>query len=202
MILDEPLLALDPSFYRDVEERKRKSTVGDYFRRQPGVGRGLRFDSSSKPLFFMMSRGASWRLSGSDPTLRLIDDHEYRTFKCERSLYLYQMCSLCGKPVALQECNTDGDGRVLHEDCYVDAETSTSHPSRPVFYELMSNRPAPIIRCPYCRVGHEFRTMPQRVEGWFQCENCGHNAMPLDPEFRCACSKCDASRSPSLPDSW
>jgi hypothetical protein len=70
----------------------------------------------------------------------------------------------------------------------------------------MPNRAEPIIRCPYCRVEDEFRPMVTRIEGWLQCENCGHNAMPLDPEFRCSCSKCDAPQShtftpkPILPD--
>jgi Zn finger protein HypA/HybF involved in hydrogenase expression len=40
--------------------------------------------------------------------------------------------------------------------------------------------------------------MIMRVEGWLQCENCGHNAMPLDPEFQCACSKCEARKSHSF----
>jgi Zn finger protein HypA/HybF involved in hydrogenase expression len=49
------------------------------------------------------------------------------------------------------------------------------------------------IRCPYCRDGNEFRLLVTRTEGWLQCESCGHNAMPLDPEFKCACSKCDST---------
>lgn len=52
----------------------------------------------------------------------------------------------------------------------------------------------PVIRCPYCRFGDQFRTMMLRSEGWLQCESCGHNAMPLDPEFRCACLKCKGSQ--------
>jgi len=102
------------------------------------------------------------------------------------------MCSLCGKAVSLEECKTDGDGRSVHERCYLDHICTLQ----------LSNQTAPILRCPYCRVGTEFRTMLERVEGWFQCDGCGHNAMPLDPEFRCACSKCDASQSPRFPDSW
>src|SRR5215831_7702586 len=101
-------------------------------------------------------------------------------------------CSLCGKPVGLEECKTDGDGRAVHEVCYVDD----------VGVLQMPNPTAPIIRCPYCRAGNEFRTMLERAEGWLQCDSCGHNAMPLDPEFRCTCSKCDASPSPKFPDSW
>lgn len=63
----------------------------------------------------------------------------------------------------------------------------------------MSDRTTPVIRCPYCRVGNEFRQMTTRVEGWLQCENCGHNAMPLDPEFRCTCEKCAGSQSKAFP---
>jgi hypothetical protein len=60
---------------------------------------------------------------------------------------------------------------------------------------------APIIPCPYCKVDNVFRPMIERVEGWFRCDICGHNAMPLDPEFMCACSKCDASHSHTFLDS-
>ena len=67
---------------------------------------------------------------------------------------------------------------------------------------LMSNRAKPVIRCPYCRVESEFRPMQERVEGWFRCESCGHDVMPLDPEFQCTCSKCAAVfRSLKLPGS-
>lgn len=59
----------------------------------------------------------------------------------------------------------------------------------------MPNRGLPIIRCPYCTIGNEFLPMVERVEGWFRCNKCGHNAMLLDPEFVCTCSKCAASRS-------
>jgi hypothetical protein len=52
-----------------------------------------------------------------------------------------------------------------------------------------------IIRCPYCNVADEFRAMEERAEGWFRCDSCGHDVMPLDPEFRCGCLKCAASQS-------
>lgn len=42
--------------------------------------------------------------------------------------------------------------------------------------------------------------MVVRIEGWFQCENCGHNATPLDPDFQCACARCAASPPPTRPD--
>jgi hypothetical protein len=64
----------------------------------------------------------------------------------------------------------------------------------------MANPPEAIIRCPYCKMGTEFRPMVTRVEGWLQCESCGHNAMPLDPGFRCACERCSASQGHALPD--
>ena len=67
-------------------------------------------------------------------------------------------------------------------------------------YTLMPNRAEPIIRCPYCKVESEFRPLTERIEGWFRCESGGHNAMPSDSEFKCACSKCDASQSHAFPD--
>jgi hypothetical protein len=67
---------------------------------------------------------------------------------------------------------------------------------------LLGKPPAePIIRCLYCNLGNVFRPMVERVEGWFRCDICGHNVMPLDPEFTCACSKCDASQSHTFLDS-
>ena len=101
-------------------------------------------------------------------------------------------CSLCGESVRLEECKTDGDGRAVHESCYT-GEVCTLQ---------MPEGAATIIRCPYCRVESEFRTLLERVEGWLQCDSCGHNAMPLDPEFQCTCSKCEASHSPKIPDSY
>jgi hypothetical protein len=56
------------------------------------------------------------------------------------------------------------------------------------------NGPESITRCPYCSVENDFRAMAQRTEGWLQCETCGHNAMTLDPDFRCVCSKCKTSQ--------
>jgi hypothetical protein len=43
--------------------------------------------------------------------------------------------------------------------------------------------------CPYCMPGDQNRPMLQRP-GWFICEQCGHAAMPDDPDFRCSCSNC------------
>lgn len=55
-----------------------------------------------------------------------------------------------------------------------------------------------ILRCAYCRLGNEFRPMIMCAEGWLQCESCGHNAMPLDPEFKCTCGNCERTE-PTLP---
>jgi Zn finger protein HypA/HybF involved in hydrogenase expression len=35
--------------------------------------------------------------------------------------------------------------------------------------------------------------MAMRAEGWLLCENCGHNVMPQDPDFKCTCPKCKQS---------
>jgi hypothetical protein len=43
--------------------------------------------------------------------------------------------------------------------------------------------------CPYCMLGDQNRPMLQRP-GWFICEQCGHVAIPEDPDFRCSCSNC------------
>lgn len=29
------------------------------------------------------------------------------------------LCRICGKPVAVENCKTDDDGKAVHEDCYV-----------------------------------------------------------------------------------
>jgi len=64
----------------------------------------------------------------------------------------------------------------------------------------MTNRAEPIARCPYCKAANEFRPMAERIAGWFRCKSCGHNAMPLGPEFKCVCSKCATSRSRAFSD--
>jgi hypothetical protein len=69
---------------------------------------------------------------------------------------------------------------------------------RPVQIHRDLMPPEPIFRCAYCRLGNEFRPMIIRAEGWLQCESCGHNAMPLDPEFRCTCANCGHTE-PTLP---
>jgi len=57
----------------------------------------------------------------------------------------------------------------------------------------------PLLRCAYCRLGNEFRPLIIRAEGWLQCECCGHNAMPLDLEFKCKCASCEGHTSPLIP---
>ncbi len=57
----------------------------------------------------------------------------------------------------------------------------------------------PIVRCAYCRLGNEFRPMIIHAEGWFRCQGCGHNAMPLDPEFKCTCASCERAHQPTYP---
>ena len=46
-----------------------------------------------------------------------------------------------------------------------------------------------VVRCPYCVLGDQFRTMLQRPE-WFICEQCGHVVLPEDPGFTCSCGRC------------
>ncbi len=46
-----------------------------------------------------------------------------------------------------------------------------------------------IIRCPYCVLGDQLRPMLQWPT-WFICEQCGHVAVPEDPDFKCPCGKC------------
>jgi len=62
--------------------------------------------------------------------------------------------------------------------------------------DLMPTHAEPMLRCAYCWLWNDFRPMIMRAEGWLQCESCGHNAMPLDPEFRCTCANCEGRTSP------
>jgi hypothetical protein len=39
------------------------------------------------------------------------------------------LCPVCNKPVDLRNCNTDSDGRAVHEDCYFFRVHSISNPS-------------------------------------------------------------------------
>jgi len=123
-------------------------------------------------------------------------------------------CWICGNTVELETCGTDEHGMAVHEECYwvkvalakeskrlivrkpVDRVTELWHLlsglGHPVPCMIVPKRIEPALRCPHCRAGNEFRPMVEHRAGWFRCESCGHNAMPLDPEFRCACSKCNA----------
>lgn len=46
------------------------------------------------------------------------------------------------------------------------------------------------FRCPYCVTDGEFRLMVMAANGHYQCEGCGHEIVPTEPEFKCECSKC------------
>ena len=127
-------------------------------------------------------------------------------------------CWICGNTVDLETCGTDEHGMAVHEECYwvkvalakeskrlivrkpVDRVTELRHLfsglGHPVARKRMATRGKRAMRCPHCRVGNEFHLMIEDGQGWFRCESCGHNAMPLDPEFRCACSKCSAWEPP------
>ena len=47
-----------------------------------------------------------------------------------------------------------------------------------------------VVRCPYCVLGDEFRSMVAHLDGRFICNKCGHMARPADSEFKCSCPKC------------
>jgi len=55
---------------------------------------------------------------------------------------------------------------------------------------------SPIVRCPYCVLGSEFRPMFRRSKfrrsKKFVCVACGHSALPDVPYSKCACPKCQA----------
>jgi hypothetical protein len=130
-------------------------------------------------------------------------------------------CWICGHGVELETCTTDEHGMPVHGQCFFlkmaraneSMRLSVRKPShsRPRMMvsgvivgslgPRMSNCAEPIIRCPYCRLGNEFRPMTLRIEGWLQCENCGHNTMPMDPEFKCTCSKCAPAQPTNFPGS-
>jgi hypothetical protein len=40
-------------------------------------------------------------------------------------------CWVCGNPVELEECNTDEEGRAVHEQCYVEKVKRESEDGRP-----------------------------------------------------------------------
>lgn len=124
-------------------------------------------------------------------------------------------CWICGNTVDLRSCGTDEHGMVVHEECYcvkvtlakewkrvtvrkpVHRVAALSHLlsglGHSVFSKRMPSRTEPAIRCPHCRAGNEFCPMVEHTQGRFRCRSCGHNAVPLDPGFRCACSQCKAS---------
>ena len=48
----------------------------------------------------------------------------------------------------------------------------------------------PVVRCPYCALGEEFRPMVAHVDGRFICSKCGHTAGPKGKFYECRCFKC------------
>jgi ribosomal protein S27AE len=48
----------------------------------------------------------------------------------------------------------------------------------------------PVVRCPYCTLGEEFRPMVTHVDGRFICGKCGHTTSPLEKFYECRCFKC------------
>ena len=124
-------------------------------------------------------------------------------------------CWICGNTVALESCGTDEHGMAVHEECYCVKVALAKESERlivrkpahgttafwyllsglgqPVPCKIMPNRTEVAIQCPHCRVGDESRPMVEHIKGWFRCESCGHNEVPLAPGFRCSCSKCNAS---------
>jgi predicted RNA-binding Zn-ribbon protein involved in translation (DUF1610 family) len=47
----------------------------------------------------------------------------------------------------------------------------------------------PIVRCPYCVLGGEFRPMFRRAKKYI-CLGCGHHTLPGALYSKCACPKC------------
>jgi hypothetical protein len=47
-----------------------------------------------------------------------------------------------------------------------------------------------VVRCPYCRVGGEFKPMTLNPNGAFMCQKCGHLTIPDQPDFKCLCWRC------------
>jgi len=66
----------------------------------------------------------------------------------------------------------------------------------------MTMQAEPTLRCAYCTLGDKFRPMTLRIEGWYQCDGCGHNAMPLDAEFNCECANCERRANPLVPPTY
>jgi len=48
----------------------------------------------------------------------------------------------------------------------------------------------PVVRCPYCVVGNDFREMVAHLDGRLVCAMCGHLSKLQDRNFRCTCAKC------------
>ena len=48
----------------------------------------------------------------------------------------------------------------------------------------------PVVRCPYCALGEEFRPMVAHLDGRFICGTCGHSTSPQQKSYECRCFKC------------
>lgn len=68
----------------------------------------VRGNSSSRPRFAVAKEMFSMSLSPQNVPQK---------FKRKSPLLL--LCRICGKPVAVETAKTDGDGKAIHEDCYV-----------------------------------------------------------------------------------
>jgi hypothetical protein len=47
-----------------------------------------------------------------------------------------------------------------------------------------------VLRCPYCRVGIECRSMTSYKDGRFVCRDCAHTVRPGALEYKCTCRLC------------
>ena len=50
----------------------------------------------------------------------------------------------------------------------------------------------PVMRCPYCIEGGNFKVMIGRggLETLYICARCGHKTLPTSPLSKCTCVKC------------
>jgi len=49
-------------------------------------------------------------------------------------------------------------------------------------------------RCPYCVEGVDFKKLKPKLGDLFECERCGHLALPTEPSFVCRCWHCGQLR--------
>jgi len=53
----------------------------------------------------------------------------------------------------------------------------------------------PVVRCPYCIVGDEFKPMAINANRRFMCAKCGHLTIPDERNFKCFCWHCAQLRA-------